>query len=150
MPRILEPARIPVPGGKLIDELIGRASTGGPGYSVARMQAPGGWSEPGQRPEFDEVTYVITGEVIIDYRAEGQNDGDGDGDADGDGDGDGDAGPSPASVRVGAGQSVLTRAGEWVRYSVGPAGAEYLAVCVPAFAPEIAHRDDEDPGATSQ
>lgn len=138
MPRILEPARIPVPGGKLIDELIGRASTGGPGYSVARMQAPGGWSEPGQRPEFDEVTYVITGEVIIDYRAEGQNDGDGD------------AGPSPASVRVGAGQSVLTRAGEWVRYSVGPAGAEYLAVCVPAFAPEIAHRDDEDPGATSQ
>ena len=109
------PTTIPVPGGKVIDEFVGRASTGTPGVSVARMAAPAGWEEPAQTPEFDEVTLVLRGCVVVEHDG--------------------------GAVEVRAGQAVLTRAGERVRYSVGPEGADYVAVCVPAFAPEAAHRD---------
>jgi quercetin dioxygenase-like cupin family protein len=113
---ITDPARIPVPGGKVIDEFVGRVASGDAGVSVARMEAPPGWSEPGQAPEFDEVTLVLRGSVLVEH-------------ADG-------------GVEVRAGQAVITRAGEWVRYSAGPDGADYVAVCTPAFAPDLAHRDE--------
>jgi ethanolamine utilization protein EutQ (cupin superfamily) len=118
MPEVItDPARIPVPGGKVIDEFVGRASTGTTGVSVARMAAPAGWDEPAQTPEFDEVTLVLGGSVVVEHDG--------------------------GSVEVLAGQAVLTRAGERVRYSVGPQGADYVAVCLPAFAPDAAHREDD-------
>jgi uncharacterized cupin superfamily protein len=118
MPELIPtPSRIPVPGGKVVDEYVGRASSGTEGVSVARMQAPAGWDEPAQRPEFDEVTLVLSGEVVLTHDG--------------------------GRTTVAAGQAVLTRAGERVRYSVGPGGAEYVAVCVPAFSPQTVHRDDE-------
>jgi len=80
------------------------------------MKAPAGWEEPAQTPDFDEVTLVLTGSVRVDHDG--------------------------GTLEVGAGQAVLTRAGERVRYSVGESGAEYVAVCLPAFAPEMAHRDE--------
>ena len=83
---------------------------------MAHMRAPAGWEEPAQTPEFDEVTLVLAGSVRVDHDG--------------------------GTLEVGAGQAVLTRAGERVRYSVGESGAEYVAVCLPAFAPEMAHRDD--------
>ena len=99
---------------KVIEEYAGRASTGEERVSVARMRSPAGWSEPGQRPDFDEYTVVLGGAL----RVEGED----------------------GAIDVGAGQGVLVPAGEWVRYST-PEGAEYVAVCVPAFSPEIVHRD---------
>jgi quercetin dioxygenase-like cupin family protein len=117
VPEIIDaPTRIPVPGGKVIDEYVGRVTTGTTAVSVAHMKAPAGWEEPGQEPEFDEVTVVLSGTVILETRGE--------------------------PVQVHAGQAVLTRAGEWIRYTVGPEGAEYVAVCLPAFSPELAHRDE--------
>ena len=117
MPEVIsEPVRIPVPGGKVIEEFVGRVATCVGGVSVAWMSAPAGWSEPGQAPEFDEVTLVLSGSVVVEHR--------------------------DGRLEVPAGQAVLTRAGEWVRYSAGPDGADYVAVCVPAFAPEAAHRDE--------
>lgn len=111
------PARIPVPGGKVIDEYAGRASTGTPAVSVARMTAPGGWEEPAQTPDFDEVTLVLRGTVRVEHDG--------------------------GILDVRAGEAVLTRAGERVRYSTpDPDGAEYVAVCTPAFTPDAAHRDD--------
>jgi ethanolamine utilization protein EutQ (cupin superfamily) len=119
MPELIdEPHRIPVPGGKLIDEFVGRVSTGSDGVSVALMQAPAGWDEPAQRPEFDEITLVLDGEVVVTHDG--------------------------GQTRVPAGQAVLTRAGERVRYSVGTDGARYVAVCLPAFSPDTVHRDDEE------
>jgi quercetin dioxygenase-like cupin family protein len=114
---VSDPARIPVPGGKVIDEFVGRVATGSARVSVARMSAPPGWSEPCQAPEFDEVTLVLAGSVTVEHDG--------------------------GAVQVRAGQAVLTRAGERVRYSVGADGAEYVAVCVPAFSPDLAHRDDD-------
>ena len=117
MPELVSaPTRIPVPGGKVIDEYAGRVATGTSAVSVAHMVAPGGWSEPAQTPEFDEITVVLRGTVRVEH-------------ADG-------------VVQVGSGQAVITRAGERIRYSTGPDGAEYLAVCVPAFAPDTVHRED--------
>jgi len=117
MPQLIAgPTRIPVPGGKVIDEYVGRATTGTAEVSVAHMKAPAGWDEPAQAPEFDEVTVVLTGTVLVEHE--------------------------DGTLEVSAGQAVLTRAGERVRYSVGSAGAEYVAVCLPAFAPELAHRED--------
>ena len=102
---------------KLIEEYAGRVNTGDSGVSVARMQSPSGWSEPGQRPEFDEYTLVLRGML----RVEHEN----------------------GVIEVKAGQAVITRKGEWVRYSTpGADGAEYVAVCLPAFGPDIVHRDD--------
>jgi quercetin dioxygenase-like cupin family protein len=119
MPELIEtPHRIPVPGGKVIEEFVGRVATGSEGVSVARMQAPAGWDEPAQRPEFDEVTLVLAGEVVVEHDG--------------------------GVTRVPAGQAVLTRAGERVRYSVGPDGAQYVAVCLPAFSPGTVHREDEE------
>lgn len=117
MPELIAaPTRIPVPGGKVIDEYVGRVNSGTTGVSVAQMKAPAGWDEPAQTPEFDEVTLVLAGAVIVEHDG--------------------------GELSVPAGQAVLTRAGERVRYRVGPEGAEYVAVCLPAFSPELAHRED--------
>jgi ethanolamine utilization protein EutQ (cupin superfamily) len=117
MPQLIEsPSRIPVPGGKVIDEYVGRVSSSTPEVSVAHMRAPAGWEEPAQAPDFDEVTLVLAGSVRIEHEG--------------------------GILEVAAGQAVLSRAGERVRYTVGESGAEYVAVCLPAFAPELAHRDD--------
>jgi len=102
---------------KLIDEYIGLANTGHGGLSIAHMRSPAGWAEPGQRPEFDEYTIVLRGALSV--QSEGE----------------------PLTVR--AGQGVHARAGEWVRYSTpDEGGAEYISVCVPAFAPGTVHRDE--------
>ncbi|HEU4910889.1 MAG TPA: cupin [Actinomycetes bacterium] len=118
MPQLIEsPTRIPVPGGKVIDEYVGRVTSGTSTVSVAHMTAPAGWEEPAQTPEFDEVTLVLRGSVVVEHDG--------------------------GSLEVPAGQAVLTRSGERVRYSVGADGAEYVAVCLPAFDPDLAHRDPE-------
>ncbi len=114
---ISTPARIPVPGGKIIDEYVGLASTSDGHISVAKMIAPPGWIEPAQTPDFDEVTLVLAGELIVET-----DDGD---------------------LRVVAGQSLITRAGERVRYSVGSEGAEYVAICSPAFDIDLVNREEE-------
>jgi ethanolamine utilization protein EutQ (cupin superfamily) len=108
------PTRIPVPGGKVIQEYVGRVTTGDRAVSVAHMVAPGGWEEPAQTPDFDEVTLVLTGSVEVEHAG--------------------------GTLRAGAGQAVITRAGERVRYAT-PEGAEYVAICLPAFTPEAAHRE---------
>lgn len=112
------PTRIPVPGGKRIEEYVGRAHSHTAAVSVARMSAPGGWTEPAQAPGFDEVTLVLRGTVRVEHDG--------------------------GVIDVRAGEAVLTAAGERVRYSSpDPDGAEYVAVCVPAFSPALAHREDE-------
>jgi mannose-6-phosphate isomerase-like protein (cupin superfamily) len=101
---------------KVIEEFIGRVNSGTSTLSVARMKSPEGWSEPGQTPEFNEYTVVLQGTLHVETRSGG--------------------------LRVGPGQAVMTEAGEWVRYSTPEAGgAEYIAVCLPAFSPESVHRD---------
>jgi quercetin dioxygenase-like cupin family protein len=114
---IAAPTRIPVPGGKVIKEYVGRVTSGEAAVSVAHMVAPPGWSEPFQQPDFDEVTLVLRGTVRVEH---------------------------PGGVTdVAAGQAVVTRRGERVRYSTLDAETEYVAVCLPAFAPNLAHRDSE-------
>lgn len=121
MPELIESPSVVESAGtkpKRIEEYVGRVNTGHESVSVARMTSPGGWEEPGQRPEFDEVTLVLSGRVHVEHE---------DGDLD-----------------VTAGQAVLTRAGEWVRYSTpDDGGAEYVAICLPAFSPDTVHRDAE-------
>jgi quercetin dioxygenase-like cupin family protein len=114
---IESPSRVEAAGTqpKLIDEFVGRVNNGEARLSVARMRSPAGWEEPGQRPEFDEYTVVLDGALRVEH-------------------GDGE-------LEVRAGQAVLARAGEWVRYST-PDGAEYVAVCLPAFSPDSVHRDE--------
>lgn len=115
---IAAPSRVTAAGNKpkLIDEFVGRVNNGESRLSIAHMRSPSGWVEPGQRPEFDEYTVVLAGALRV------ESDG-------------------PA-LTVRAGQAVLARAGEWVRYSTPEAeGAEYIAVCLPAFGPDIVHRD---------
>jgi len=115
---VAAPARIPVPGGKVIDEYVGRVNTATESVSVAHMTAPGGWSEPAQAPEFDEVTLVLHGCVRVEHDG--------------------------GVIDVHAGQAILTRAGEWVMYSCPePGGAEYVAICLPAFQPDLAHREED-------
>jgi mannose-6-phosphate isomerase-like protein (cupin superfamily) len=117
MPELIEsPTRIPVPGGKIIDEYVGRVNTGSEQVSVAHMTAPAGWDEPAQTPEFDEVTLVLTGSVVVEHEG--------------------------GETAVAAGQAVLTRAGERVRYRVGDEGAQYVAVCLPAFGPDLVNREE--------
>lgn len=111
---ITAPVSIPVPGGKRIEEFVGVAATGDDAVSVAHMHAPPGWSEPSQTPTFTEVTLVLAGEVVVDA----------------------DGGP----YRVGAGQALVARPGETVRYRVGEQGAQYVAVCLPAFTEQTAQR----------
>ena len=119
MPKLIgSPVRVEAAGEppKVIEEFAGRASNAEERVSVARMRSPAGWAEPGQRPEFDEYTVVLGGCL----RVEGES-------------------GDPLEVRPG--QAVLVRGGEWVRYST-PEGAEYVAVCLPAFSPETVHRDE--------
>jgi mannose-6-phosphate isomerase-like protein (cupin superfamily) len=120
MPRVIEsPTVIPCVGTKpkRIEEYAGAATTGDGAVSVARMISPSGWSEPGQRPAFQEITLVLHGVLHVEHEG--------------------------GSLDVGAGQAIITAPGEWVRYSTpDPEGAEYVAVCLPAFTPETVHRDD--------
>jgi quercetin dioxygenase-like cupin family protein len=117
MPRLIsEPTRIPVPGGKVIQEHVGRVNTGHESVSVAHMIAPAGWDEPFQTPQFDEITVVLRGEVVVDHDG--------------------------GTTHVTAGQSVITESGERIRYSCGPEGADYIAICLPAFGPDIVGRED--------
>ena len=117
MPKfIAAPASIPVPGGKQIHEYIGRVNSGEQALSVAHMKSPPGWSEPGQRPEFRELTLVLAGVLKVEHES--------------------------GSWEVRAGQAIVTEPGEWVRYSTPePGGAEYVAICLPAFEFDSAHRD---------
>ncbi|PQO46552.1 cupin domain-containing protein [Blastopirellula marina] len=116
---ISEPAVIEAAGNKpkVIQEFVGRVNSQTESVSIARMKSPSGWVEPGQTPEFDEYTVVLQGELTVE---------------------------SEGSVhQVSAGQAIIVRKGEWIRYSSPhPNGAEYLAVCLPAFSPETVHRDD--------
>jgi ethanolamine utilization protein EutQ len=117
---ISQPTRIAAAGNKpkLIDEYIGRVNSLTAGVSVAHMRSPQGWAEPGQTPEFEEFTIVLKGVLHVSHR-NGEFD-------------------------VHAGQAVITHPGEWVRYSTPhPDGAEYIAVCVPAFEMETVNRDAE-------
>jgi mannose-6-phosphate isomerase-like protein (cupin superfamily) len=115
---IERPTRIPVPGGKVIDEYVGRVNSGESAVSVAKMSAPGGWVEPAQRPAFDEVTLVLRGCVRVEHDG--------------------------GVLDVRAGQAVITRAGERVRYTTPEEdGADYVAICLPAFSPDTAHRDPD-------
>jgi mannose-6-phosphate isomerase-like protein (cupin superfamily) len=101
---------------KRIEEYAGRVNTGHENVSVARMVSPSGWEEPGQRPEFEEITVVLRGTLRVEHEA--------------------------GVLEVNAGQAVVCRPGEWVRYSSpGADGAEYVAVCLPGFSPETVHRD---------
>ncbi len=120
MPQLIDqPTRVEAAGTppKLIDEFAGHVTTGDARLSLARMRSPSGWSEPFQTPEFDEWTLVLRGAVQVDH-------------ADG-------------TLTVDAGQAVLVRAGERIRYSTpGAEGAEYVAVCLPAFHPGTVHREE--------
>ncbi|MBX3027389.1 cupin [bacterium] len=120
MPRHIEqPTRVTAAGNKpkLIDEYVGRVNSATDAVSIAHMRSPAGWSEPAQRPEFTEYTIVLAGMLRVEH-------------ADG-------------ALEVRAGQAVVTAPGEWVRYSTPePEGAEYIAVCLPAFSPATVHRED--------
>ncbi len=121
MPRLIqEPTVIAAAGTKpkLIEEYIGCVNTGSKHASVARMRSPEGWVEPGQKPEFEEMTLVLAGALHIEFEG--------------------------GKMVVPAGQAVITSPGEWIRYSTPDAGgAEYVAICLPAFTPDTVHRDDE-------
>jgi quercetin dioxygenase-like cupin family protein len=115
MPKLIAaPRKIPVPGNKLIEEYIGRVNTGDSAVSIAHMHSPPGWSEPGQRPDFDEYTLVLGGLMRVEHEG--------------------------GVTEARAGQAILAQKGEWVRYST-PEGAEYVAICLPAFSPDTVHRD---------
>jgi quercetin dioxygenase-like cupin family protein len=102
---------------KRIEEFIGRATSGTPAVSIARMRSPAGWREPGQTPEFDEYTLVLRGLVRVETQT--------------------------GTLDVHAGQAVVAPRGEWVRYSTPEGdGAEYVAVCLPAFSPDTVHREE--------
>ncbi len=115
---VAAPTVVPAAGTrpKVIQEFVGRVNTRTEAVSVARMVSPEGWAEPGQTPEFDEYTVVLRGSLRVESRA--------------------------GVLDVAAGQAVLAPRGEWVRYSTPAAGgAEYVAVCAPAFGPDLVHRD---------
>jgi mannose-6-phosphate isomerase-like protein (cupin superfamily) len=119
MPELITaPTRVLAAGNKpkSIDEYVGRVNSHTAEVSIAHMRSPSGWLEPGQTPEFDEYTLVLRGMLRVTHRA--------------------------GALDVRAGQAVMVRAGEWVRYSSPePEGAEYVAVCLPAFSPDTVHRD---------
>jgi mannose-6-phosphate isomerase-like protein (cupin superfamily) len=113
-PTVVEAAGTPP---KTIREHVGSVNTGESRLSVAHMTSPSGWAEPGQRPDFDEFTVVLRGVLVVEHEG--------------------------GRLEVAAGQAVHTAPGEWVRYSTpGPEGADYIAVCLPAFSPDTVHRDD--------
>lgn len=121
MPKLIEQPMVIMPAGnkpKRIEEYSGRVATGTDNVSVARMVSPQGWIEPGQRPEFTETTVVLKGMLKVEHDG--------------------------GVIEVRAGQAIICRPGEWVRYSTPEAdGAEYVAVCMPAFSPDTVHRDKE-------
>ena len=115
---IARPTRVEAAGNKpkLIDEYIGRVNSATAAVSVAHMRSPGGWQEPGQTPEFEEFTVVLRGVLRVEYMG--------------------------GEIDVQAGQAIISHRGEWVRYSTPDAsGAEYIAVCLPAFSLDTVHRD---------
>jgi ethanolamine utilization protein EutQ (cupin superfamily) len=117
MPRLInQPSVIQCVGTrpKVIEEYAGRVNSGHAAVSVARMKSPAGWEEPGQRPDFEEITVVLDGTLRVEHEG--------------------------GMLDVKAGQAVVASPGEWVRYST-PEGAEYVAVCLPAFSPQTVHRD---------
>jgi mannose-6-phosphate isomerase-like protein (cupin superfamily) len=120
MPRLIAAPAVVAAAGtkpKKIEEFAGRVNSGHADVSIARMTSPSGWLEPGQRPAFEEITVVLRGMVQVEHET--------------------------GVLEVRAGQAVITAPGEWVRYSTpGPDGAEYIAVCLPAFTPETVHRDE--------
>jgi mannose-6-phosphate isomerase-like protein (cupin superfamily) len=120
MPRLIERPTIVDSAGnkpKQIQEFAGRVNSGHSGVSVARMVSPGGWQEPGQRPDFEEITVVLRGMLRVEHPG--------------------------GTLDVRAGQAVVTAPGEWVRYSTPEeTGAEYIAICLPAFSPSTVHRDE--------
>jgi ethanolamine utilization protein EutQ (cupin superfamily) len=119
MPELINtPSKVEAAGTKpkTIEEYVGRVNNGEERLSLARMRSPEGWVEPGQRPEFDEYTLVLEGCLRVEHE--------------------------DGALDVCAGQAVLARGGEWVRYSTPePGGASYVAVCLPAFSPDTVHRD---------
>jgi mannose-6-phosphate isomerase-like protein (cupin superfamily) len=119
MPTLIEKSsRITAAGNKpkLIDEVIGRVNSKTEALSIAHMRSPSGWVEPGQTPQFDEYTYVLKGVLQVKHKG--------------------------GVIEVRTGQAIITRKGEWVQYSTpGSDGAEYIAVCLPAFSPDTVHRD---------
>jgi len=115
---IHQPSRVAAAGNrpKLIDEYIGRINSGSGNVSIAHMRSPGGWQEPGQTPDFDEFTVVVKGTLRVEHAG--------------------------GALDVNAGQAVIAHKGQWVRYSTPePDGAEYFAICIPAFSMETVHRD---------
>ena len=120
MPRLIaQPTVVATAGNKpkRIEEFVGRVNSGHEQVSVARMASPSGWVEPGQRPEFLELTVVLSGMLRVEHEG--------------------------GSLDVQAGQAVIAEPGEWVRYSTpGAEGAQYVAVCLPAFSPDTVHRDE--------
>ncbi len=121
MPRLIEtPTVVEAVGNKpkVIEEFAGRVNSGHSQVSVARMKSPSGWVEPGQRPEFEEITIVLNGMLRVEYEG--------------------------GALEVRPGQAVVCSPGEWVRYSSPEQdGAEYVAVCLPAFSPDTVNRDDD-------
>lgn len=118
--RIDQPTRITAAGNlpKQIEEFIGRVNSGHHEVSIARMKSPCGWVEPGQRPDFLEISVVLRGVLMVEHDG--------------------------GTLDVRAGQAVVCQPGEWIRYSTPePEGAEYVAVCLPAFSPGTVHRDEE-------
>ena len=119
MPKLIAAPTVVAAAGtkpKRIEEFAGRMNSGHANVSVARMTSPSGWEEPGQRPEFEEITVVLRGLLRVEYEG--------------------------GALDVRAGQAVIAHPGEWVRYgSPEPGGAEYVAVCLPAFSPDAVHRD---------
>jgi mannose-6-phosphate isomerase-like protein (cupin superfamily) len=111
-PTVVQAAGIPP---KRIEEFVGRVNSDHAAVSVARMKSPAGWREPGQRPQFEEITVVLSGTVHVDFEG--------------------------GALDVQAGQAAITSPGEWVRYSTPAGPAEYIAVCLPAFSMDTVHRD---------
>jgi mannose-6-phosphate isomerase-like protein (cupin superfamily) len=121
MPRLIDAPTVVAAAGhppKRIEEYAGRVNSGHTAVSVARMNSPRGWREPGQRPQFEEITVVLRGTMRVEFEG--------------------------GVLEVRAGQAVVTSPGEWVRYSTpAEGGAEYIAVCIPAFSMDTVHRDPE-------
>lgn len=118
MPTLIQkPTRVQAAGNlpKIIDEYIGRLNNGEGRISVAHMRSPAGWEEPGQAPEFEEYTIVLRGRLRVHHK--------------------------DGTLDVQAGQAIVTHPGEWIQYSTPEEGAEYIAICLPAFSPDTVHRD---------
>ncbi|MCW8811573.1 MAG: cupin [Ignavibacteriaceae bacterium] len=118
MPTIIKsPTKIEAAGNKpkLIEEFIGKVNSSNKQISIAKMKSPEGWEEPGQTPEFDEYTIVLKGMLRVETKT--------------------------GTLDIKAGQAIITNKGEWIKYSTPNEGAEYIAVCLPAFSPETVHRD---------